>query len=352
MSEPSKTKRPTQRTIAAKMGISVGAVSRALANDPRMAEETRALVQKMAKELGYSPDRAAQRLRTGRTQVINLILPPHEEILGFGTFLIRGISERLENTGYHLVVLPDFGPDKSADQIQRVVRDKLADGIIFSRTMPEDNRIKFLLEADFPFVSHGRSELATPHPFVDCDNYAFARQAAETLINRGAKRLGILLPPEQLTFRQHLLHGFMTAVRAAGIDYEILDGISLDSNADTISANILKRFTAPNAPDGLVLPGDVSGLAALAAIQDLGLVPGQDVQLLVKQTSGVFDLVRPKVPSLYEDLSEAGERLADLLLKRISGAPVNELQYIQPILGKPPANETLSYSQLHAPGVR
>lgn len=352
MPEPISGKRPTQRTIAKKMGISVGAVSRALANDPQMAEETRALVHKVAAELGYSPDRAAQRLRTGRTQVINLILPPHEEILGFGTLLIRGISERLENTGYHLVVLPDFGPDKSADQIQRVVRDKLADGIIFSRTTPEDNRIKFLLEADFPFVSHGRSELATPHPFVDCDNYAFAHQAAETLINRGAKRLGILLPPEQLTFRQHLLHGFMTAVRAAGVDYEILDGISLDSNADAISTNIQKRFAAPDAPDGLVLPGDVSGLAALAAIHDLGLVPGQDVQLVVKQTSGVFDLVRPRVASLYENLSEAGEKLADLLLRRLAGAPISELRYIQPISGKPPANDISPTPKLLASDVR
>ena len=351
MTEPSKTKRPTQRTIAAKMGISVGAVSRALANDPLMSEETRALVKKVANELGYSPDRAAQRLRTGRTQVINLILPPHEEILGFGTLLIRGISAQLENTGYHLVVLPDFGPDKSAEQIQRVVRDKLADGIIFSRTTPDDSRIKFLLEADFPFVSHGRSELATPHPFVDYDNYAFGRQAAKTLIDRGAKRLGILLPPERFTFRQHLLHGFMTAVRTAGVDYEILDGISLDSSAEAISANIHKRFATPDAPDGLVLPGDVSGLAALAAIQDLGLVPGQDVQLVVKQTSGVFDLVRPRVASLYEDLSVAGEKLADLLLKRIAGSPVSELQYVQPISGGPPASDPDLDPQLRAPSV-
>lgn len=351
MSEIVKNQRPTQRTIATKVGISVGAVSRALANDPLMAEETRALVQRTAKELGYSPDRAAQRLRTGRTQVINLILPPHEEILGFGTLLIRGISARLENTGYHLVVLPDFGPDKSAEQIQRVVRDKLADGIIFSRTTPDDSRIKFLLEADFPFVSHGRSELATPHAFVDYDNYAFAHQAAKTLIARGANRLSILLPPERFTFRQHLLHGFMTAVRAAGVSYEILDGISLDSDANAISANITKRFTAPYAPNGLVLPGDVSGLAALAAIHDLGLVPGQDVQLVVKQTSGVFDLVRPKVASLYEDLSEAGEKLADLLLKRIDGVPVTDLQYIQPISDQLAAHEPISEPQLRAPSV-
>ncbi|MDF3412828.1 LacI family DNA-binding transcriptional regulator [Sulfitobacter sp. M57] len=333
MPNSTHSKRPTQRTIAAKVGISVGAVSRALANDPQMAEETRALVHKTAQELGYSPDRAAQRLRTGRTQVIYLILPPHEEILGFGTLLIGGISARLEGTPYHLVVLPDFGHDESAERIRRVVRDKLADGIIFSRTTPDDARIKFLLEADFPFVSHGRSELATPHPYVDFDNFTFARQAADMLIKRGARRIGILLPPERFTFRQHLLHGFMKAVRASGIDHEILEGVSLDSDADTISAQIHQRFGEKNAPDGLILPGDVSGLAALAAIQDRGLVAGQDVQVVVKQTSGVFDLVRPRVASLYEDLSAAGETLADLLLKRIEGTPATDLQYIQPISG-------------------
>ena len=153
------------------------------------------------------------------------------------------------------------------------------------------------------------------------------------LIKRGAKRLGILLPPERFTFRQHLLHGFMQAVRASGIEHEILEGVSLDSDAETISAQILQRFGEKNAPDGLILPGDVSGLAALAAIQDRGLVPGRDVQLVVKQTSGVFDLVRPRVASLYEDLSAAGETLADLLLKRIEGAPATDLQYIQPISG-------------------
>ncbi len=328
--KPNK-QRPTQRTIAEKAGISVGAVSRALAGDPMMAKETRQMVQRIASELGYTPDRSAQRLRTGRTHVINLILPPHEEILGFGTLLISGISAELESTPYQLVVLPDFGPDQSAETISRVMRNNLADGIIFSRTAPDDMRVRMLQEAGFPFVTHGRTELATPHAYVDYDNYGFGRKAAEMLIAKGASRLGILLPPDRFTFRHHLLHGFMSAVRAAGVEHEVLLGIGLDSDGDTIAARLRSRFMEPDAPDGLVLPGDVSGLAALAAIQDCNLVPGRDISLVVKQTSGVFDLVRPKVDSLYEDLSVAGGTLASLLLRRIKGDPVEDLQVLQSI---------------------
>ena len=77
MGKPVKSKRVTQRNIAKKLGISVAAVSRALADDPLISADTRASVQQVADDMGYVPDRAAQRLRTGRTNVICLILPPN-----------------------------------------------------------------------------------------------------------------------------------------------------------------------------------------------------------------------------------------------------------------------------------
>ena len=335
MSNALGSPRPTQKSIADRMGISVGTVSRALADDPKIAEETRVLVRQVAAEMGYAPDRAAQRLRTGKTKVINLILPPHDEIFGFGTSMIRGISHGLEGSSYHLVVMPDFGMEDDGDAIRRIVRNKLADGIMFSRTEPNDARVRFLSEVGFPFVSHGRTELATPHPFVDYDNFSFAYEAALRMIRRGARRLAILLPPARLTFRQHLLHGFMTAVRESGVAFEILDDATLDSAPEEIKAAVSRRFSQPDAPDGLVLPGEVSALAALAAVQDLGLTPERDVKLVIKQTTGLFDLVRPRVDSIYEDLPEAGFQMASILLRAIRGEDPADLHFLQPISAAP-----------------
>ncbi len=327
--------RPTQRTIADRLGISVGAVSRALAGDAQMSEQTRALVRQAADDLGYAPDRAAQRLRTGRTFVINLILPPHNEILGFGNLLVGGISAGLDGTPFDLLVWPDHGTDQSLTRIKRIVQNNLADGIIFSRTQPDDTRIRFLSEAGFPFVTHGRSELATPHAYVDYDNHAFGRLAAERLIAGGAKRLAILLPEDRFMFHHHLLHGFMAAVRAAGVGHEVLEGITLDSEADDIAKQLGVRLRAADPPDGLIFPGDVSALAGLAAIQDQGLVVGRDVHVVVKQTSGVFDLVRPRVDSLHEDLSAAGRSLAHVIVDRINGVAAADLQLVHPALTEP-----------------
>jgi hypothetical protein len=62
--------RATLRTLAQATGLAATTISRALANDPRIAAQTRALVAEAALAHGYMPDRAAQRLRTGRTKVI------------------------------------------------------------------------------------------------------------------------------------------------------------------------------------------------------------------------------------------------------------------------------------------
>ncbi len=333
--EREQNQRPTQKTIALRAGISVGAVSRALADDPRIAEETRLLVRAIAQEINYIPDRAAQRLRTGRTQVINLLLPPHEEIFGFGTSLIRGISRGLAGSSFHLVVMPNFGGDDQIEAVKRIVHNRLADGILFSRTEPNDLRVRYLTEAGFPFVSHGRTELATPHPYVDYDNFGFAYEGAKRLIAGGATKISILLPPPTLTFRQYLLHGFMTAVRESGVQFEIFEGATLDDPAERIKDAIGQRFAQNDRPDGLILAGEVSGLAALAALQDIGLVPNHDVRLVVKQTSGLFDLVRPRVDSIFEDLPAAGFLMSKLLIRSIQGERPDDLHALQPISDAP-----------------
>lgn len=119
-------------------------------------------------------------------------------------------------------------------------------------------------------------------------------------------------------------------------------GISVDAVSRALSNDPLmaaetrarvQRIAQRAAPDGLILPGQVSGLAALAAIRDLGLTPGRYVHLVVKQTSGVFDFVRPHVSSFREDLSAAGKQLVNLLLRRLAGEPAEALRYLQPISG-------------------
>ena len=321
--------RPTLRTIAEMTGLAITTISRALNNAPELAQETRERVQRIAEEIGYLPDRAALRLKTGRTNVISLILDPHDEILGFGQSMVGGLTAALRGTAYHLVITPNFRNVAPIEPIRHIVRNRMADGIIFSRTEPDDERVKFLLEHNFAFVSHGRTELPTPHPYVDYDNEVFAYEAVKRLAAKGRRKLTIVLPPPNFTFGRHLTAGFLRGVAETGVGYESDPELSLDHSADEIREAVIRRLARPDAPDGYICSGDAAALSVMAGITDSGWRIGGEIDVVAKQTSQIFSQVRPKVDAIYEDTGLAGLQMGQLLLRRIAGEPPEALQVLQ-----------------------
>ena len=320
--------KPTLKTIAQMTGLAVTTISRALNNAPELAQETRDRVQKIAAEIGYLPDRAALRLKTGRTNVICLVLEPDEQIYGFGSLMVAGITEALRGTAYHLVITPQFRNVAALDPVAHIVRNRMADGLIFSKTEPADERIGFLLDADFPFVTHGRSNGLRPHAWVDFDNEAYARGAVERLAQKGCRKLAIVLPESALTYSEHLREGFSRAAQAAGLGHEIAADITLASSTDAIRNYVIKRQTRPDPPDGYVCTSEVSALAVTGGLVDSGRTLGVDAHVVAKQSSALFMQFRPGAETVFEDFSLAGRHLGALLLRRIAGEDAAGLTHL------------------------
>jgi LacI family transcriptional regulator len=129
---------PTLKTIAFMTGYSVTAVSRALKDAPDIGMETKQRVRLVAKQIGYRPNRAGVRLRTGKTNVISLVLNTEEEVMGLTSQMVYGISEVLRGTPYHLVVTPYALANDPMEPVRYIVETGSADGIILSRTELQD----------------------------------------------------------------------------------------------------------------------------------------------------------------------------------------------------------------------
>jgi LacI family transcriptional regulator len=326
---PGSVKRPTLKTIAELTGLAVTTVSRALSGAPEIAFETRKRVAETAEKIGYVPDRAAQRLRTGRTNVVSLILSPHDEILGFSNSMTLGLSRSLKGTKFNLLVTPSFEESTELATIEMIVRNKMADGIIFSRTEPFDDRIRLLMENDFPFVCHGRTEFSKKHLFVDYDNEQFARLAVDRLVEKGRKRLLAVMPDRKFTFFGHLKYGFSSSAIDAGVAFEIPEEVTLDGSSEEIYNAISKRLSQPNPPDGFVCAGEVLAMTVMACLDDHNMKIGEHADIVAKQTSKLFDHIRPKVDTIFENIAEAGENMGSMLLTEIADRSTEKIGTIQ-----------------------
>lgn len=317
--------RVTLRTIAEVTGLSLSTVSLSLRGGTTLKQETRDKVAEAAKSLGYIPDRAGVRLRTGKTNVIALVLDGAEDSIDFARQMIQGIGHAIKGTRYHLTVIPEFERHNSAETIRYVLDNRTADGVIITHTEPRDKRVQMMIDADFPFVSHGRTEFYTPHPYHDFHSEVFATTAVERLAGKGCRNVMLVIGDDSTMNYHNIVTAFHKATARAGIEARILEGAQARSPAEMRKLG-LDLAGETHRPDGIICDSEMRTIALVGGLQEGGLTLGSDVQLIYKQTSGILPTLFPALDSIREDVFAAGGELTRLLLKRIEGAPTGELQ--------------------------
>lgn len=320
--------RPTLKTIAYMTGLGITTVSRALKDAPDIGVDTKERVRLVADQVGYHPNRAGVRLRTGKTNVISLILSLEEEIMGLTSPIVVGISEVLATTQYHLIITPYSSAQDALKPVRYVLETGAADGVIISRLEPKDPRVQLLTDRNFPFATHGRTDMGIVHPYHDFDNQGYAYEAVARLAAMGRKRLTLLAPPPHLTFHRHMQKGFDDAVRDFNLETVRFDSVDIDCPLIEIRTAFEALMRAPNPPDGIVSGSGAGAIALIAGLEAVGSKLGADVDMVSKTPSDFLRWLRPEVITMYEDIRLAGRELARAVIARIEGRPAEELQSV------------------------
>lgn len=322
----SQNERPTLKTIAFMTGLAVTTVSRALKDAPDIGEDTKRRVQLVARQVGYRPNRAGVRLRTGKTSVISLILNTDDQLMGFISDIIYGVSGELASTPYHLILTPYSGRDDPMDPVRYVVETRSADGVIISQTQPDDPRVKYLAERGFPFATHGRTDMGIEHPWHDFDNFAFARLAVDRLIATGRRRLALLAPSPALTYHRHMTAGFTEGIVQGGATEVPFRTAWVDQPIEEIRRQAIQLLRRPVRPDGIVSGSGSATFALVNAVEECGLKLGADVDIVTKQSTQLVRMFRRELLAVNEDFRLAGRELARAVLAYIDGKPPQSLQ--------------------------
>jgi LacI family transcriptional regulator len=320
--------RPTLRTLAQITGLGISTVSQALRDNPEIAEDTKRRVKLAAQQAGYRPDRAGVRLRTGKTNVITLVLNPEDEGSGFFSQFVYGVSNGLKGTPYHLVITPYDLNDPMAS-VRYIVETGSADGVILSRTQAIDPRVRYLTENNMHFVTHGRTNMGLSHPYHDFDNEAFAYEAAKQLAARGRRRIALLAPPPELFYTQHTNRGFERAVNDFGLEAFAMASCHTDTplaQMKEIGRNLAHHASRP---DGIISSATTAAFALSAGLQGEGLRIGVDFDTASKQSSNLLSIAIPEIISIPEDFHAAGTEVVKLLVRSIAGEASETLQTLQ-----------------------
>lgn len=322
----STAKRATLKTISELTGLSLSTVSLSLRGGASLKEETRRKVAEAAALVGYIPDRAGVRLRTGKTNVIALVLDGADEAINFASQMIRGIGEAISGTRYHLTVIPEFDRLASQESVRYILENRTADGVIITHTGLRDRRVQMMMDADFPFVSHGRTEFFTPHPFHDFHAEVFAELAVERLVAKGCKQLMLTVGDDTTTNFHNINRTFSRAVQRFGVTGRVVVQKNFSAASPEMRQFGCDLAADPDRPDGVIYDSETRAISVLCGLADCGVLLGRDIHFVCKQTSDMLSTVFPTADTIEEDVYAAGLELTRLLLRRIAGEPADQLQ--------------------------
>ena len=209
----------TIEDIARKVGKSITTVSRALNDYPDVSPETKALVRRIADELGYSPSMLAQRLQKQRTDTIGLVVPTYEPRMvdPFFSEFSAGVSKQAAEDGFDLLVTTSLTGEDDTRVYHDIAKSGRVDGFIIARTKVNDARIRYLREIAFPFTSFGRTSGDSEYPFVDVDSYSGMRSLVDHLVMLGHRSFAAITAPLDLNFSMQRLSGIQDALQQHGL---------------------------------------------------------------------------------------------------------------------------------------
>lgn len=303
------------KDVARKLNCSVSTVSRAFNDKYDIKTETRALVLKTAKEMGYRPNPIARKLIQQRSFNVGIVVP--EFTNGFFPEVIIGIQEVLFKKGYQVLIMQSNESWETEQANVQTLVDNRVDGLIVSLTCEIKNKDYYLelIKANLPVVFFNRVLDGLPASQVLFDDYKWAFFATEHLILQGYTAIVHLAGAKDLTLTKNRIEGFKAAHkkhRVATGDI-IYCGFSMQ-DGERVAKEMIEKDTIPGA---IFSASDLSAIGAMNIFKKNGFQIPKEIAFAGFSESSLAEHIAPSLTSVEQPTNEIGRTAAQLLLNQI-----------------------------------
>jgi LacI family transcriptional regulator len=311
--------RPTMADVAARAGVTVATVSRALSDRTSAAlrAETVAHVRAVAEELGYRPNALARGLRTQRSLTLGMLAPDLTN--PFMPPVVRAVEEALERAGYTLIVAnTDNEPRREAQALQTFASHQVEGLVLATATLDDDWQVGGPA-ARLPVVLVNRRS-RFPLPTVVPDDAHGVASAVGHLTDLGHRRVAHIAGPLQISTGRARAEAFERAVARAGTDgpppVEHTSRLTVDEG-ERACARLLDRRPDVTA---IFAANDMLAIGCLRALRRNGVRVPEEVSLVGFNDMQFVDLLDPPLTTVRVPQAAMGQAAAALLLELVGGA--------------------------------
>lgn len=308
--------------VAERAGVSPTTVSHVLNHADRVSKSMRERVQAAIEELGYRPNPQARSLRTGRTNVVAMLIPDIRN--AFYTEMVKAAQSELEAVGLDMLIfntdVPGGHSQEHGREYLRQIGNKRADGLIVG-DFALHGMHDALLGIETPTVFIGN----LPNQAVDSvriDDFGGGYKMGAYLARKGHKRIAHVTGPSFFAEAMQRAAGFEQGLADNGVtpDPALRFEGSYLAPSGAAAAQWLLDTHGGDLPSAVFFGNYLMAAGASAEFYDRGLRVPQNLKIALFGDLPQLEYVRPRPTCVGNSPAELARRATHMLIERLNGS--------------------------------
>jgi LacI family repressor for deo operon, udp, cdd, tsx, nupC, and nupG len=306
------------KDIAKVAGVSHSTVSRALSDSPLVSAKTKARIQHLAREMGYSPDAQARGLVMGRTQTVGVVVTTITD--PFIAEIVQAVEQTAYDHDYTVILATSNAQPEREIAAVEMLRSKRVDGVIVTSSRVGALYQEHLDRLGVPVVlinSH-RQQSGSYTFSVNVDNQHGGCLATEHLIQLGHRRIAYIGGPEGNSDDLARMAGYRQALERAGIAFDpdlVVWGTGRAGGGERAWPT-LQALADP--PSAVFCYNDMTAIGLLRAIRQARLAVPSDLAVVGFDDIPFASYVQPTLTTVAQPKPEMGRRAMEMVLTLLS----------------------------------
>ena len=297
-------------TVAKLAGVSRATVSRYL-NDGYVSDEKRRAIARVIKETGYIPSRQAKILRTGKTNLIGVIIPKINS--ASVSRMVAGLSSVFNESQYQMLLAnTDNRENKEIDYLRVFTEKDRVDGIILVGTILTPEHERALKNLRIPLIVLGQA--FDGFSCVYHDDYHAVREITSHILNRGTKPAYIGVTELDIAAGQSRHTGFLDACAEKNLEVPKKAQMESDFSVDTAYLACERLLDVYPEVDTIVCASDSIAFGAITCLREFGRSVPEDVQVTGVGDSDLSKVITPSLTTIHHHYKTSGMEAAKMLI--------------------------------------
>ncbi|KXI71846.1 LacI family DNA-binding transcriptional regulator [Bacillus cereus group sp. MYBK77-1] len=318
----------TIKDVALEANVSTATVSRVLNESGFVSDDIKDRVHLAVKKLNYQPNAIARSLKQDKTYTIGVVIPDITN--HYYMTISKAIEDIVQQKGYNLIFCSSHENPKKEDKLLQLLVEQRVDAIVLATAGGCEERVRSIHQAGVPIVlvdrtvEIGDSKLDS----VVESNFESAYRLTSYLLQQGHRSIGLVNGLLNVSTGKERYEGFQKALEEFGIqeDENYTFNSTFTREGGMKAVDYFLNFTEK--PSAILSLNSEMAFGVLLELTRRGYSVPEDIVIASFGDVEAAQLLQaPGIISVAHKPYEMGERVGDILLKRLNNeeGPFHEI---------------------------